>query len=208
MALATEGALIGGWVAQGFHLAMGLLSDDAGQVDRFVHGRCWVHAERPLQPLLPLNESDRRAIAGVREQIGGRYRDLKTYRQAPDPAATADITGRFEALCTTETSCEPLNQGLRGFQHKQAERLRVLDRPDLPLHHNRSENDLRDRVKKRKISAGTRSEVGRQCRDTFASLKKTCRKHGLSFGEYLKDRVSGLNVIPPLGELIRQAATS
>ena len=62
-------------------------------------------------------------------------------------------------------------------------------------------------VKKRKISAGTRSKAGRRCRDTFASLKKTCRKHGLSFWEYLKDRVSGRNSIPALGELIRQAAT-
>jgi hypothetical protein len=83
----------------------------------------------------------------------------------------------------------------------------VLERPDLPLHNNRRENDLRDMVKKRQISAGTRSEVGRQCRDTFASLKKTCRKHGLSFWEYLKDRVSGRNAIPSLGDLIRRAAT-
>lgn len=57
------------------------------------------------------------------------------------------------------------------------------------------------------VSAGTRSEDGRQCRDTFASLKKTCRKHGLSFWEYRKDRVAGRNAIPSLGELIRQAAT-
>ncbi len=119
--LATEGALIGGLVAQGFNLEMSLLSDDAGQFDLFVHGLCWVHAERPLQHLLPLNESDRQAIAGVREQIWGRYRDLKTYRQAPDPAAKADMTGRFEALYTTATSCEPLNQVLRRFQHQQAE---------------------------------------------------------------------------------------
>jgi len=63
-------------------------------------------------------------------------------------------------------------------------------------------------VKKRKISAGTRSENGRQCRDTFLSLKKTCRKHGLSFWEYLRDRVSGLNVIPRLAHFIRQAAAS
>ena len=67
------------------------------------------------------------------------------------------------------------------FQFKLAELLRVLERPELPLHHNRSENDLRDLVKKRKISAGPRSEAGRQCPDTIASLKKTCRKPGLSF---------------------------
>ncbi len=207
VALATEGALIGGLVTQGFNRDIGLVSDDAGQFDLFVHGLCWVHAERPLQHLLPLNESDRRAITWVRQQVWFLYRDLKAYRKAPDPVARAEMTAGFAALCATETTCEPLNQVLRRFQHKQAELLRVLERPELPLHNNRSENDLRDMVKKRKISAGTRSDLGQQCRDTFASLKKTCRKHGISFWEYLKDRVSGQNAIPSLGELIRQAAT-
>ena len=208
VALATEGALIGGLAAQGFNLDIGLVSDDAGQFDLFVHGLCWVHAERPLSHLVPLNESDRRAIAWVRQQVWFVYRDLKAYRQQPDPAAKDQITAGFEALCATETSCEPLNEVLHGLQRNQAELLRVLARPDLPLHNNRSETDLRDIVKKRNISAGTRSEVGRQCRDTFASLKKTCRKQGISFWEYLKDRVAGLNVIPSLAELIRRPATA
>jgi hypothetical protein len=120
----------------------------------------------------------------------------------------AELTAAFEALCATETTCEPLNHVLQQFQANQAELLRVLERPELPLHNNRSENDLRDTVKKRKISAGTRSEAGRRCRDTFASLKKTCRKPGLSFWEYLKDRVAGLQVIPPLADLIRRVAAS
>jgi hypothetical protein len=208
VALATEGALIGGLAVQGFNLDIGLVSDDAGQFDLFVHGLCWVHAERPLSHLVPLNESDRRAIAWVRRQVWFLYRDLKAYRQQPDPAAKARITAGFAALCATETPCEPLNQVLQGFQRNQAELLRVLERPDLPIHNNRSETDLRDIVKKRNISAGTRSEVGRQCRDTFASLKKTCRKQGVSFWEYLKDRVAGLNGIPSLAELIRRPATA
>jgi len=207
VALATEGALIGGLAAQGFNLDIGLVSDDAGQFDLFVHGLCWVHAERPLSHLVPLNESDRRAIAWVRQQVWFVYRDLKAYRRYPDPAAQERITADFEALCATETTCEPLNHVLHGLQRNQAELLRVLERPDLPIHNNRSETDLRDMVKKRKISAGTRSEVGRQCRDTFASLKKTCRKQGVSFWEYLKDRVAGLNVIPSLADLIRRPAT-
>jgi hypothetical protein len=81
--------------------------------------------------------------------------------------------------------------------------LLVLERPDIPLHNNTSENDLRDYVKKRKISGSTRSGPGRRCRDTFTSLKKTCRKHGVSFWEYLKDRVTGQNVIARLPDLIR-----
>ena len=39
-----------------------------------------------------------------------------------------------------------------------------------------SERDIRKYVKRRKVSGGTRSDEGRQCRDTFASLKKTCKK--------------------------------
>jgi hypothetical protein len=108
----------------------------------------------------------------------------------------------------TATACEPLNHVLRSFQRNREELLRVLDYPELPLHNNRSENDIRDMVKKRKISAGTRSEDGRRCRDTFLSLKKTCFKHGLSFWEYLYDRVSGQNTIPPLADLIRHAAAA
>ena len=60
--LATEGALLGGLVSQGFPRDIGLVSDDAGQFALFVHGLCWVHAKRPLQHLLPLTELDRRAI--------------------------------------------------------------------------------------------------------------------------------------------------
>jgi hypothetical protein len=116
VALATEGALIGGLAAQGFNLDMGLVSDDAGQFDLFVHGLCWVHAERPLQHLLPLNDSDRKATAWVQQQVWFLYQDLKAYRQHPDPVAKTQIAAGFEALCATETTCEPLNRVLQGFQ--------------------------------------------------------------------------------------------
>src|SRR5205085_3859486 len=84
--------------------------------------------------------------------------------------------------------------------------LRVLQRREVPLHNNASESDIRDYVKKRKISGSTRSEDGRRCRDTFASLKKTCRKLGIRFWDYLRDRIRGLGQIPRLGDLIRQRA--
>ncbi len=88
----------------------------------------------------------------------------------------------------------------------QHELLRVLDKPYLPLHNNLSERDIRDYVKKRKISGSTRSDEGRKARDTFASLKKACRKHDLSFWDYLKDRLLGVGDISPLSEVIRAAA--
>ena len=59
-------------------------------------------------------------------------------------------------------------------------------------------------TKKRKISGSTRSESGRKCRDTFTSLKKTGRKLGVSFWQYLKDRIENTRLIPDLSDLIRQ----
>jgi hypothetical protein len=56
----------------------------------------------------------------------------------------------------------------------------VLEHPEIPLHNNGAENAIREYVTKRKISGGTRSDTGRKCRDTFISLKKTCRKLGVS----------------------------
>ncbi|MBM3303286.1 MAG: transposase, partial [Deltaproteobacteria bacterium] len=75
---------------------------------------------------------------------------------------------------------------------------------DIPLHNNESETDIREYVKKREISGSTRSDLGRRCRDTFTSLKKTCRKLGVGFWDYLKDRVSRGNSIPWLPDLMRQ----
>ena len=76
----------------------------------------------------------------------------------------------------------------------------------MPLHNNASESDIREYVKKRKISGGTRSTAGRRCRDTFISLKKTGRKLGVNFWNYLQDRVRGLGKIPGLPVLIRERA--
>jgi hypothetical protein len=88
------------------------------------------------------------------------------------------------------------------------ELLLVLKHPELPLHNNLSERDIREYVKKQKISGGTRSNEGRQCRDTFASLKKTCRKLKVNFWNYLMDRHSKKFNIPWLPTLIGQVAAT
>ena len=56
------------------------------------------------------------------------------------------------------------------------------------LHADGSEGDIRGHAKWRKISGGTRSDLGKRCRDGFASQKKTCRKLDVSFWDYLGDR--------------------
>ena len=85
----------------------------------------------------------------------------------------------------------------------------MLQRPEIPLHTNGSENDIRACVTKRKISGGTISTAGRTARDVLLGLMKTCSKLGVSFFRYLGDRlrVPGVVTIPPLPDLVRQAAT-
>ena len=97
-----------------------------------------------------------------------------------------------------------LNVALTRMADKKADLLRVLDRPDLPLHTNTPERDFRDWATKRKISAGTRGTLGRRCRDTFLSLKSTCKKLGVRFMAYLRDRITKAGKIFSLPELVRK----
>ncbi len=106
------------------------------------------------------------------------------------------------------TNFAALNQVLDELKAKKSHLLVVLSRPNTSLHNNDSERDIREYVKRRKISAGTRSENGRRARDTFLSLKKTCRKLGISFWDYLLDRLQNSNDIPPLAQVMAQKAES
>ena len=204
--IASEGALLGSLIAHGVSPELVILSDGAGQYDVLVHAACWIHAERPLARMIPYSEEHRAAIAKVRGQIWELYQDLKGYRQQPEPSRRADLEARFDALCAQRTGFPSIDGVLKGMSAHRAALLRVLERPEVPLHTNLSEGHLRDYVKKRKISGGTRSESGRQARDTFASLKKTCRELGVNFWAYLQDRVRGVGQIPRLAELIRRKA--
>src|ERR1019366_7926106 len=175
----------------------------AGQFKVLRHGLCWIYAERLIHTLLPLNDDHREDIAKVRGGLWALYADLKAYKQKPNTKAKRALERRFEALFTQKTRYQTLNQLLRRLHQNKAELLLVLERPDIPLHTNDSERDIRDYVKKRKVSGGTRSNVGRRCRDTFISLKKTCRKLGVSFWDYLNDRIAQAECIPSLSAIFQ-----
>ncbi len=205
--IATEGALIGSLIHHGFPLDLVILSDDAGQFDVFLHALCWIHAERVFQRILPLNQQHSRALDWVKLQIWDLYCDLKHYRKHPDETEKQELSARFDEICRTKTGFQTLNLALGRLANNKAELLLVLERPDIPLHNNLSESDIREYVIKRKISGSTRSNEGRRCRDTFASLKKTCKKQRVSFWNYLLDRISLSNTIPYLPDLIKGTAT-
>jgi hypothetical protein len=204
--LATEAALLGSVLAQGVSPELVIVSDDAGQFQVLRNARCWIHAERAFDQLLALTPEQQAAVAQVRAQFWELYRDLKAYGAAPQPEQKAVLTARFEGLVGQETCYHRLNLVLQQLGRDQTELLRVLEDPEIPLHNNLSERDLRDYVIWRKVSGGTRADLGRRCRDTFTSLYKTCRKLGVSFWDYLRDRLAPQAVLAPLAEQVRLKA--
>jgi len=203
--VATEGALLGSLVAHGVSPQLVVLSDGAPQFDVLRHASCWIHAERALARLVPYAEGHRLAIEDMRDQIWQLYRNLKVYQAHPDPSLVPALQAEFDAVVEQRTGFPSVDGVLDEIAQHKADLLRVLEEPAVPLHNNTSESHLRDYVKKRKISGGTRSAAGRRCRDTFASLKKTCRCLGVSFWDYLWDRVRGLGQVGRLADLLRQA---
>lgn len=202
----TEAALIGSALEHGLNPELVIVSDDAGQFNVFIHALCWIHAERSIAKLIGYNDKQRAALENAREQIWDLYQILKAYKQAPSNKKKLEIEERFDEIFIQDSCLYTLNVALKNLHKNKRELLLVLDYPHIPLHNNLSERDIREYVKRRKISGGTRNELGRRCRDTFVSLKKTGRKLGISFWDYLNDRICGTDRFPPLPTLIAARA--
>jgi hypothetical protein len=169
-----------------------------------------------VHQLIPFNERQRLAIDLVRQLIwwfyGPRARPegLKAYRSDPGRKRAAQLRARFDRIFRRRTGFVTLDRLLARLHVRKHELLLVLDRPEIPLHTNGSENDIRCHVTKRKVSGGTWSEAGRDARDACLGLLKTCQKLDLSFFDYLGSRfgVPGTPLIPPLPDLVRSRASS
>ena len=180
-----------------------IVSDDAGQFNILQHALCWVHAERTIQKLIGFTHDRKEMIESVRSAIWNFYSELKDYQLNPSSKLKTKLKRRFDKIFKQKTGYAALDLALKRIFNNKSELLLVLKRPDIPLHNNLSENDIREYVKKRKISGSTRSPSGRDSRDTFTSIKKTCRKLGVSFWDYLIDRIEYRGRIPLLPDLMK-----
>ncbi len=201
----TEGALWGSVQAHEFLCDAVILSDDAGQFNIGRHALCWVHAERLVHKLDTFNDQHRAAQTRVRGLIWDFYADLKAYQMKPGKRRARALGTRFDRIFLRRTGFVTLDRLLARLHTNKAELLVVLERPEIPLHTNGSGNDIRCHVTRRKISAGTRSEIGRDCRDGFLSLAKTCDKLGIAIWDYLGSRfkVVRATIIEPLDHYVR-----
>ena len=185
-----------------------LICDDAPQFNwlTYVMMLCWVHEGRPYKKLMPVVALHRQILDGFLKCFWDYYHQLLTYKQHPTPEESARLEADFDTLFATHTGYDELDKRIAKTRAKKASLLLVLQHPELPLHNNPAELGARQRVRKRDISFGPRTQEGRKAWDTFMSLAETAKKLDVSFFAYLHDRITGTCAIPSLAELVTIAA--
>jgi hypothetical protein len=187
-----------------------LLADDAPQFKLLTRclGLCWVHDGRHYKKLMPVVAAHQGALADFRGRYWGYYTGLLRYKLGPTAEKKALLSEQFDELFATATGYEDLDARIAKTLAKKTELLRVLELPQLPLHNNDAELGARVQARVRDVSYQTRSEQGTKIKDTFMTINQTAKKLGVSFYDYVYDRVAGHFKLPSLADLIVQKAGS
>lgn len=182
-----------------------LVSDDAPQFGHLTAEQmlCWVHEGRHYKKLTPHVAYHQQILADFRQQFWDYCHKLQAYRVGPNPNLVSTLRDEFDTLFSQTSDYEQLNDRLaKTLAHKER-LLVVLDHPEVPLHNNPAELGARQRVRKRDVSFGPRSKTGRVAWDAFMTVAETAKKLGVSFYQYVRDRVAQTNEMPALADIIR-----
>ena len=185
-----------------------LICDDAPQFNWLTWEMmlCWVHEGRPYKKLMPVIPLHQQLLDSFLNCFWEYYDQLLAYRQKPTPDERERLAAEFDRLFATRTGYEALDKRIAKTQAKKNSLLLVLKHPELPLHNNPAELGARQRVRKRDVSFGPRTPDGTRAWDTFMTLAATTRKLGVSFYQYIHDRISGANQIPRLADMVEKKA--
>lgn len=205
----TAAALAGYRAQTEIPIAQGLLSDDAavfrGLID--AHALCWLHDFRHYLELVPEWAYQERQFQSFKRRYWKLYRRLLRYKEAPAAREAQALEAAFDRLVDENRAPSFLAECIARTRKNKRKLLQVLQHPDLPLHNNAEELDVRRRVRKRRVSFGPVSGAGRKAWDTLQSLCGTLEKLGVSAWSFFHDRVHETGEIPPLPELIAQKAS-
>ena len=207
--LLMDAAAIAAYHAEtGYTVVRTLICDDAPQFNWLARMmmQCWVHEGRHYKKLSPVVALHREALDAFLKRFWAYYHQLLAYRQEPSADERQRLEGEFDRLFTANTGYEELDKRIAKTKAKKESLLLVLEYPELPLHNNPAELGVRQRVRKRDVSFGPRTQAGVRAWDTFATLAATAKKLGISFYDYIYDRISGANRIPPMADLVTKAA--
>lgn len=182
-----------------------LVSDDAPEFKNVTDtlALCWVHEGRHYKKLTPTLAVHQQAVAKFAQQFWKYYHKLKAYQRAPDASQVEALRQEFEQLFSTETGYWELDDRIKRTRAHQAHLLVGLYQPQVPLENNEAERSCRVMVSKREVSGGSKGEKGSKAWDTFLSLLLSCQKLGVSYFDYLYDRIAQAGQIAPLADILR-----
>ncbi len=186
-----------------------IVCDDAPQFKLLTDdlALCWIHEARHYKKLSPFVACHQQTLDEFLDRFWKYYRKLLAYRSAANEDKAKELRLEFWTLFTEKSSYEQLDERKRLTAAKVSELLLVLEHPELPLHNNPAELAARTMVQRRNISYATQTEQGTKAWDIFMSLVATTRKLGISFFEYMRDRISQIGHIPSLGTIIREKSS-
>lgn len=187
-----------------------LVSDDAPQFHHLTEKQmlCWIHEGRHYKKLQPQVAYHREILDNTLKQFWDYYHKLQAYQTDPDPETAAALRLEFETLFSQTTDYDQLNQRLAKTLAHEEKLLVILDHPEIPLHNNPAELGARQRVRKRDVSFGPRTEDGKVAWDSFMTVAETAKKLKVSFYQYVLDRISQKNAMPSLADIIRSRERS
>ena len=181
-----------------------IISDDAPNFVGLLnnHQLCWVHEIRKYKLCEVFKKIESETLEKLVDQWRAFYKLMKRFKNNQTRELRMKVRSEFDRICDIKTLVKPLDEQLERTKENKTNLLMFLKYPQLPLHNNMAEIDLRERVIKRKISLQNRSLQGMMAWDLMLSLASTCRKVNLSFWKYLEDRISMKESIPYLGRVI------
>ena len=142
---------------------------------------CWVHAGRPFKKLIPGGRAASGTVGCFSETLLGVLRPVVGLSPKTFLGRSLRLESEFDRLFSTHTGYDELDKRIAKTQAKKTSLLLVFKYPELPLHNNAAELGVSQRVRKRDVSFGPRTQDGVRAWDTFATLAATAKKLGVSF---------------------------
>lgn len=175
-----------------------LATDDAPQFKEITKylALCWIHEERHYKKLNPLIGYHKKLLKNFRKKIWNFYQQLKEYKKRPRKCIKKKLRREFDEMFSEKFSYKDLDDRIKLTKNKKENLLLVLDYPEVPLHNNFSEQEIREIVIKRKVSGGLRSEKGVIAWENHFTILRTCRKQNISYWNYIKNFYEGVGQIP------------
>lgn len=155
---------------------------------------CWVHEIRHYKKLFPFFNLHQQLQQKILTQWQQFYHMSKHYKEVPPEKMKKkkeQIQQLFDRITSQITRYDLLDKQLRLTRKKKDRLLLFLDHPELPIHNNQCEQDLRSFVIIRRISGGTKSYRGDKSLARHLSVIQTAQKQGLDVYKTLHGLLTG-----------------